>query len=309
MKRTIKSVSLMIGVAAIAFIFAGQVLGAQSTKSMQRVPAGSNMNKLNVGNVAGKPDLKVIALDVSPKTPAVGGGTITIKVTVKNQGTAATSAPCSLTMSVFSVDENGAQIPGNSLMAHIPGYTNNIPIMGPGQKHVITKYLNLHHAGRNKIEGVINTESLKPGEESNHQNNYYKHYFTMKPKPAPADLVLHDIKLTFDGRIQIKMSNAGKAIPDYDFNRAWVKATVIGSSPHRQILLKDMDPKGVLKKPGGPSGAPGNKYVTFIWPDTGTQGIKLTPGYSYNIEVILDCFPRIIDADRSNNAKTVTLSP
>ena len=59
MKRTIKSVSLMIGVAAIAFIFAGQVFGAQSTKSMQRVPAGSNMNKPNVGNVAGKPDLRV----------------------------------------------------------------------------------------------------------------------------------------------------------------------------------------------------------------------------------------------------------
>jgi hypothetical protein len=309
MKRTIKSVSLVIGAVAIAFILAGQAFGAQSTKSMQRVPAGRNMNKPNVGNVAGKPDLKVIALNVNPKTPSVGGGTITIKITVKNQGTAATSAPCSLTMSVFSVDENGTQIPGNSLMAHIPGYTNNIPILGPGQKHVITKYLNLHHPGRNKIEGVINTESLTPGEESNNQNNYYKHYFTMKPKAAPADLVLHDIKVTPDGRIKIRMSNAGKAIPDYAFDRAWVKATVIGSSPYRQLHLKDMDPKGVLKKPGVPSGAPGKKYVTFIWPSTGTQGIKLTPGYSYSVEVILDCFPAIIDADRSNNAKTVTLSP
>jgi len=293
----------------MALLFAGQAVGAQSTKTMQRVPAGSTMQKLSVGNVAGKPDLKVIALNVNPKTPSVGGGTITIKITVKNQGTAATSAPCSLTMSVFSVDENGAQIPGNSLMAHIPGYTNNIPIIGPGQKHVITKYLNLHHAGRNQIEGVINTESLKPGEESNNQNNYYKHYFTMKPKAAPADLVLHSINVTPDGRIQIRMSNAGKAIPDYAFDRAWVKATVIGSSPHRQILLKDMDPQGILKKPGVPAGAPGQKYVTFIWPDDGPQGIKLTSGYSYSVEVILDCFPRIIDADRSNNAKTVTLSP
>jgi len=309
MKRTIKSVSLIIGAAAIAFIFAGQAFGAESTKTMQRVPAGSSMKKLKVGNLSGQPDLKVIMLDVNPKTPSVGSGPITIKLTVKNQGTAATSAACSLTMSVFSVDENGTQIPGNSLMAAIPGYTNNIPILGPGQKHVITKYINLHHPGRNQIEGVINTESLKPGEESNNQNNYYKHYFTMKPKAAPADLVLHYIRVTPDGRIKIKMSNAGKAIPDYAFDRAWVKATVIGSSPHRQILLKDMDPKGVLKKPGVPSGASGKKYVTFIWPDSGPQGIKLTSGYSYSVEVILDCFPRIIDADRSNNAKTVTLSP
>jgi hypothetical protein len=267
------------------------------------------MKKIDVGNVTGKPDLKVIALNVNPKTPSVGGGTITIKVTVKNQGTAATSAACSLTMSVFSVDENGNRIPGNSLMAAIPGYSNNIPILGSGQKHVITQYINLHHPGRNQIEGGINTESLQPGEESNPQNNYYKHYFTMKPQAAPADLVLHDIKATPDGRVQIKMSNAGKAIPDYAFGRAWVKATVIGSSPYRQILLKDMDPQGILKKPGVPAGTPGKKYVTFIWPDSGSQGINLTSGYSYSVEVILDCFPRIIDADRTNNSKTVTLSP
>lgn len=306
MKTTIKSAFLLIGAAAMAFLFAGQALSAESTKPMKRVPAGSNMKKIDVGDVTGKPDLKVIALNVNPKTPSVGGGTITIEVTVKNQGSAATSAACSLTMSVFSVDENGNRIPGNSMMAAIPDHTNNIPILGPGQKHVITKYRNLNHPGRNQIEGVINTESLKPGEESNHQNNYYKCYFTMKPKAAPADLVLHDIQVTPDGRIKIKMSNAGKAIPDYAFDQAWVKATVIGSSPYRQLHLKDMDPNGVLKKPSVPSGG---KYVTFIWPDNGNQGIKLISGYSYGIEVILDCFPSIIDADRSNNSKTVTLSP
>ena len=127
----------------MAFLFAGQALSAESTKPMKRVPAGSNMKKINVA-IYGKPDLKVIALNVNPKTPSVGGGTITIEVTVKNQGNAATSAACSLTMSVFSVDENGYRIQGNSLMAAIPGYTNNIPILGPGQKHVITKYINLN---------------------------------------------------------------------------------------------------------------------------------------------------------------------
>lgn len=188
-------------------------------------------------------------------------------------------------------------------MAAIPGYTNNIPVLGQGKIHAITKYINLHHAGRNKIEGSINTEPLQPGEESNTQNNYYKYYFTMKPKPMPADLVLHYIKVTPDGRIKLKMSNDGFKIPDNSFNSAWVKATIIGSSPYRQILLKEMDPKGVLKK--GKAG----KYVTFTWPDTGPQGIKLTTGYSYTVEAILDCWPRINDANRSNNSKKVTLWP
>lgn len=303
MKRTLISAFQIFQVTVIALIliFAGQAFGAQSSKKSGHKPAGVNMQKLVIGG--GHPDLTVIALTVNPKTPYIGGGTITINVTVKNRGTAATSAPCSLTMSVFSVDENGNHIQGNQLMAAIPGYTNNIPILGPGKKHIITKYINLHHHGRNKIEGSINTESLKQGEESNTQNNYYQHYFTMKPKPKPADLVLHSIKATPSGRIKLKMSNEGFRIPDWGYNRAWVKATIIGSSPYRQILLKDMDPQGILKK--GQSG----KYVTFTWPDTGSQGIKLTSGYSYTVEVILDCFPRIIDADRSNNSRTVTLSP
>jgi hypothetical protein len=303
MKRTFKPVFqiFQVAVIALAFIFSGTAFGAQKSKKPGRVPASVNMSKPAVGG--GNPDLKVIALTVNPKTPHIGGGTITIKVTVKNRGTAATSAPCSLTMSVFSVDKNGNHIQGNQLMSAIPGYTNNIPILGPGKKHIITKYINLHHPGRNKIDGSINTESLQPGEESNAQNNHYKHYFVMKPKPKPADLVLHSVKVTPDGRIRLKMSNNGSMIPGYDFNRAWVKATIIGSSPHRQILLKDMDPQGVLKK--GQS----SKYVGFTWPGTGPQGIKLTSGYSYTVEVILDCFPRIIDGNRSNNSKTVTLSP
>ena len=92
MKKTIKTVSLIIVAAAVAFCWAGQAFGAQSTKPVQRVPAGVNMQKLDVGNVAGKPDLKVIALSLNPPTPSVGGGTITVQVTVKNQGNAATSA-------------------------------------------------------------------------------------------------------------------------------------------------------------------------------------------------------------------------
>ncbi len=107
------------------------------------------------------------------------------------------------------------------------------------------------------------------------------------------------------------MSNCGKAIPDFDFRRAWVKAEVIGSSsPYQlQLHLKDMDPNGFLKKSGVPFGRPGKIFVNFIWPGTGPHGIKLTAGYAYNVQVILDCFPTIVDSNRSNNSKIVTLSP
>jgi hypothetical protein len=233
---------------------------------------------------------------------------ITIRVTVKNRGTAPTSAKCHLTMSVISVNQSGMHISGNSLMAAIPGYTSNIPILGPKATCQITKTVTLHHAGRNVVEGVINTESLKAGEESNNQNNTYKSYFNVSPKPPPADLVLHNVTLTPDGRIKLKMSNAGKAIPDYDFNRAWVKAQVAGSA-HRQIHLKDMDPNGLLKLPGVPAGTPGKIYVNYIWPANGSQGVALLPGTSYSVQVTLDCFPKINDIYRANNSKTVTLTP
>lgn len=300
---------LWIFLIVFSMIFSGYVFGASSgTVELKRVPPSSKIKKNATIDQTGNPDLMVLMVKVNPKTPTVSKDLINIKVTVKNRGTAATSAVCHLTMSVFSVDNSGNRISGNSLMAAIPGYTNNIPILGPGAKHEISKTITLHHAGRNQIEGVINTESLQAGEESNHQNNYYKSYFTVKPKPAPADLVLHKITVTPDGRIKIKMSNSGKAIPDEDFNRAWVKAEVDGY-PYKQLHLKDMDQNGLLKKPGPTSGMPGQIFVNFIWPDTGPQAIKLSAGNTYTVTVTLDCFPKIVDSNRSNNTRTVTLSP
>jgi hypothetical protein len=280
---------------------------ANTVKEINRMPAASKIPKEDVKPV-GHPDLKVVQVAITPPQPRVSKDIITIKVTVKNRGRAPTSAICHLTMSVYSVDAAGMQIPGNSLMNAIPGYTNNIPVLGPGASCQISKTVTLHHAGRNAVSGVINTEFLQMGEESDTQNNTYKHFFEVSPKPAPADLVLHGIMLTPDKRIKIKMSNAGKAIPDYDFDRAWVKAQVAGSD-YKQIHLKDMDPNGLLKKPGVPPGLPGAVYVSYIWPITGPEGITLSPGNTYQVQVVLDCFPAITDSNRANNAKTVILRP
>lgn len=299
---------LLVLVWGAASVFAVRPAGAvNAVRKIDRIPAAGKISREGVKPV-GHPDLKVTQVTITPPQPRVSKDIITIKVTVKNRGSAPTSAKCHLTMAVYSVNASGMQIPGNSLMGAIPGYTNNIPVLGPGASCQISKTVTLHHAGRNAVSGVINTEFLQIGEESDTQNNTYKSYFEVLPKPAPADLVLHWIMLTSGGRIKIKMSNAGKAIPDYDFNRAWVKAQVTGSD-YKQIHLKDMDPNGLLKRPGVPPGMPGAIHVNYIWPATGPQGITLQPGHTYQVQVVLDCFPRITDSNRANNTKTVILKP
>ena len=311
MENIIKPIVRATAVFIIAFsiIFAGQAFGASSAVNVKKVPRNSNMKKISPTGFAGKPDLVVQMVQNFPKSPSAGLNISSINVTVRNRGTAPTSAVCHLTMSVYSVENNGNSIPGNSLMSAIPPYANNIPILGPGASHVIrTSIPILHHAGRNKIEGVINTESLQPGEESNSQNNYYKSYFTVKPKPAPADLVLHSISLTANGQIEIRISNCGKAISDFDFARSGVKVEVPGY-PTRIMLMHHIDTSRLLQKSGVPVGMGKKVYVNFAWPKTGDRGIKLFAGNSYSVKVTLDHNHSIMDKKRSNNLKTVSLSP
>jgi len=299
MKKLMKTMATVILV--LAMITTGQVFGAKSVRKGNKALNNTGVKSSGAVHIAGNPDLVVTMVNVTPVTPTVSKDMITIKVTVKNRGAAATSAACSLTMFLRSVNNAGTPISGDQRYL-IPAHTNNIPILGPGAKREISKVFTTHFVGRKQISGIINTESLEPGEESNSQNNTYKSYFIVKPKPAPADLILHKIAVTSTGRIKIQMSNQGKAIPDYDFNRAWVKAEVHGSSPYKQLHLKDVNPNEFLKKANSP-------YISFTWPDTGSHGIKLTSGYTYTVTITLDCFPSITDSDRSNNTKTVTLSP
>ena len=310
MKNRIRLLLKVTGTFVITFsmILSVYAFGANSTRKANKLPPSTVMKKNRAVKLAGKPDLTVIMVRVNPTTPTVSKDLITIKVTVKNRGTGPTSAKCHLTLFLRSVNNAGTPIPGDQRYL-IPGYANNIPVLGPGGRYEISKVFTTQFVGRKEISGMINTESLQAGEESNAQNNYYKSYFIVKPKPAPADLVLNNISVTSDGRIKIKMSNKGKAIPNEDFIRAWVKVEVIGSSPYKQLHLKDMDPNGFLKKPGAPLGMPGQIFVNYIWPDTGSRGIKLTSGYAYSVKVTLDCFPSIVDSNRSNNTKTVTLTP
>ncbi len=127
MKYIIKLIIKVTGTFIIAFlmIFSGLALGAGSSATAgKRVPPGSTMKKSRSVKLAGKPDLMVLMVKVSPKTPTVSKDMITIKVTVKNRGTAATSAVCHLTLFLRSVNNAGTPIPGDQRHL-IPAYSNS----------------------------------------------------------------------------------------------------------------------------------------------------------------------------------------
>ncbi|MCP3901345.1 MAG: hypothetical protein GY707_16700, partial [Desulfobacteraceae bacterium] len=150
-----------------ALLFSGQAFAAKSIKRANKALPKSSIIKSNSAvKITGHPDLMVQMVTVNPQIPTVSKDMITIKVTVKNRGNGPTSAICHLTMFLRSVNSAGTAIPGDQRYL-IPGYTNNIPILGPGARHEISKVFTTQFIGRKKVSGVINTESLQPGEESN----------------------------------------------------------------------------------------------------------------------------------------------
>ena len=196
-------------------------------------------------------DLKVVNVTITPDKPRARKDMITISVTVKNLGNATPSRRCSLTMSIWSVDQNGNRItPGDSNSNAIPWYTNNIPQLNPGDQIKISKTITLRYAGRHMVSGVIITEGLQGGEE-NPVNNDYKKYFMAYGPPKKADLVLTKVGVTSNGRIKLRMCNKGHSISDVDYNTCSYVKIVIGIES-KSIHFRDIDPSGILQK-GSPA--------------------------------------------------------
>jgi hypothetical protein len=251
-------------------------------------------------------DLVVTGVTFDPPKPRANFGMATIRVTVKNAGTAAVPKTTSLTMSVWSVDANGQRIKGDSIPGAIPWYANNIPPLAKGAEIVISKTITLHHIGRHLVDGVILTEGLQAGDERA-GNNDYKVLFMVGPPPIPSDLVLSQVSRTADGRIKLKMYNRGSFIPDEDREISYVKLTVNGIA-EKMIFLRDIDPNKLLSKGEYPPlGNLVRVYLDYTWPATGPDGIQLQPGQSYSVKVVLDYNVRISDSNRSNNERSVTL--
>ena len=257
-----------------------------------------------------KADLYVSEVTITPNPPRARKDMITIKVTVRNKGSKANSNlkfPCSLNMSVYSVDEAGFRVEGDNNLNAIPMYAYNIPKLEPGQSIQIAKTVTLRFSGLHRVSGVINTEGLELGEEIG-ANNSYQADFNALPPPAPADLVLESALLTPEGRLRLGMRNKGEEIPDADFNSSYIRIKIAGEND-RILYLKEVDPRGFLKKGRGGIWTFGSQdRLYYNWPSSGYQGIQLQPGQSKTFQVIVDYNVRISDSNRNNNTKTVTLS-
>jgi hypothetical protein len=247
-------------------------------------------------------DLDVTAVDITPNPPRASMDRVTIKITVMNRGSRATSARCPLPISIFSVDASGNKVAGDQIppQGWAPSMVLYIPILEPGKAYSIVKSGHLRSPGRHCVSGVIDTESLSRGEEIS-TNNDFRVYFDVIEPPLPADLILEAIELTPEGRMKLFFRNAGAAIADADYNASRVMVK-IDNKYFGSYSLKSIDPQGLLKIGGR------QISLNYVWPSEGNSRILLQPGQSMMIEVILDENQRIYDSNRPNNDKTIILA-
>ncbi len=252
-------------------------------------------------------DLVVSNVKITPENPRAQKDMITIEVTVKNTGSGALPKVCSLAMDLINQDtkpDYHHQI--------IPWYTNNIPQLSPGAEVKISKTITIPYPGRYKLSMVIITEGLQVGDEKP-GNNQHAVYFQAAVAPERSDLILDNVSLDQEGRVVLRMHNAGAGIPDQDFNTSYVRVK-IDNTLQKSIYFKEIDPNGILKRgQGAPLGGSvpwggTTTYLNFTWPNTGYNAIKLEPGHACIVEVILDYNSRISDKNGTNNKKTVTLT-
>ncbi len=250
-------------------------------------------------------DLVVRSVAIDPNPPRVHKDMIRITATVINKGSKATPMASSLSMEIDSVDASGQTFRGDRIVA-IPNYTFNIPVLAPRQSIQIAKTITLNFIGRHRVAGNIFIEGFK-NEDEYHLNNKYDYFFEAVKPPAPADLVMEEVTLASEGRLKLKLTNKGSAIPDADFNSSYIKIRINGEDVG-SLKLKEIDPTGLLKKGNGMNWMPGAEvHLNYIVPGSRYHGIQLQPGQTKTIQVIVDYNVRITDSNRSNNKKTVTL--
>ncbi len=131
--------------------------------------------------------------------------------------------------------------------------------------------------------------------ESNETNNtLVRKVYCKKGLP---DLVVKDIRLIKDCKIQVVIANIGSAgVPDsyYDNPDAVAVQMYKGSQPWGGMILKMFDPAGHLKSPGG--------VATHVWFPLAAN-LNLTPGI-HSIKVIADVHSKLTELSETNNTLT-----
>jgi hypothetical protein len=133
---------------------------------------------------ATEPVLSILTATVSPAGPPQGG-TGVISFTIRNTGGSPSPGPTSFGLQVYSSDAQGNPDTGDFVTV-IPWYTNNIPVLSPGQDHTISAPVYLQHAGPHTANGVIITEGYNLGEVSTFKSPWNLS-FQVSPRP---DLVV-----------------------------------------------------------------------------------------------------------------------
>ncbi len=301
-----KSLSLTM-ILATSVIF---VLGAEYVSADTRMRMAPQLRAPVLKNTKSIPaDLKVMGVRISPQPPRAKHDMITIKVEVKNVGGRPTPMPASLGMSVYSVDASGNQISGKDKnMNAIPWYTNNIPVLNPGESREISKTITCNHPGAHKVSGVIITEGFSVGDERSDNNNYAE-IFQVQLPPKEVDLELTGFSINPSGQLVIKMCNKGLSIPNRDFEHSQIRVFV-NNDPYKSLMFPEVDPAGIVKKDRGSGPIPIGpvNHLVYRWPTSGYEGLQFSSGQTYSVKVHLNYNNSIYDKNLNNNQKTKTIT-
>jgi len=121
-----------------------------------------------------------------------------------------------------------------------------------------------------------------------------------KAVTAKPDLIVSDIKLIRDCKIQITLKNIGNGgVPDLAYHKTKGAAVQMynGSKPWGGIRLFAIDPSKKLKTPG--------TSVSYIW-FPGAKNLQLGPG-AHTIKVDVDNNNAVAEVNEGNNAKKAKL--
>ncbi len=240
--------------------------------------------------------LTITGAEVVQKFPRPGGN-ITVKFTVKNIGDQTAPGQTSLGVEMYSANKNGARISGDFVKA-IPWYTNNINSLSPDQSQTISATARLDREGRHTALAVIISEGYSQ-QQLRIVNGTFKKSFSVV---NPADLVLERVGLNHQGRLILRMYNAGAAIPDEHFQTSGISVKV--ASGTYKMPLRDAAPK-LLQLAAKPGFLSVGRRFNYRWAATGTSGVVLSPTLQHKVEVILDYNRSIYDTRRANNTRTV----
>lgn len=194
----------------------------------------------------------------------------------------------------------------------LQGGREHVSALNPGQEIEVT--LNGNNKipedtppGRYVLAAVVDPGKVIP--ERNENNNVARCRIIIRGTERPgqsdpgqrkADLIVSDIRLIKDCKIQVTLKNIGHAgVPADKYNlpdAVGVQMTKDGT-PWGGIILSGFDPDGHLKTPGS--------SASWIW-FPGAANLNLSPG-AHNIKVEVDNNNKLDEESESNNTLTKTL--